>query len=230
MAVVPESFHIGGGTATAAPTASSVAGGTDQDYLVAVATRAATNPDVSSIDFGGLTFEWLASIVAGDDQFDIHLWEAFGSPSTGTLTVNLDGTAGTVSICVLRSSGCDPSGPTEDVTTAFGVDAAANQVELTSTRDGSLHVAFPCPRSTTYLTNPADAAYTRQGNADFGAGGERVNLYCETLAMPSAGIDEWNGAPSAANDWAAIGVVLRPPIVEAPPAAAGRRLLMGIGI
>lgn len=224
-----DSLHTGGGTSTAAPTVAGVTGGADQLYLVAVATRAGTNPDVSSISFGELTFEYLEDVTAGDDQFDVHVWWAQGSPSTGTLTVTLNASASTVSVCVARLSGHNPADPFGEVVPVFGVDAATEAITLTSVVDESRHVIFASPRSTTYATNPADAEYTRHGNADYGAGGARINLYCESKAKDPAGADTWNATPSAANDWAGIGVVVQPFVEEEPPTGLHLRALTGVG-
>jgi hypothetical protein len=226
----------GGHTSATSATVSSVTGAANTFYLVCVALRTAART-ISSISYSGLTFTQIGTAkksgggLAGDEQFTLFLYGAYGTGTTGNLVVTYDTTAGTSSVIVCQITNANSSTPTGGFASNGAADTTALQLTVDSTATVSAtgetrFFVFACPRTSQFSASPADASYTRSANADNGASGERVNLYLETLFKGSPGSDSWDGTSAGAVDWATVGLYVNP--YEAPAASSDNLTLLGV--
>lgn len=220
MAVARGSAHSGGGTAASSITVASIAGGADQAYVAFIDVRAATDT-ISSVSGGGLTWVFRGTQPAGRNNHAQHCYTAVGTPSSDpfTLTVNFSDATGTRSAVVGRYTGADIAGTPFELykgrntngdsgASTGGTDTATADITLVPTQDGSVIVNGASARSTT--VSAADADYSQAANADFGAGGERLNLYLFDRALATAASDTISHTLGVVVDWIMQGIVVRP--------------------
>lgn len=220
MAVARASAHSGGGTAAASITVASIPGGADQAYVAFVDVRAGTDT-ITSITGGGLTWTLQGSQPAGRGNHTQRCYTAVGTPSSDpfTLTVNFSDATGTRSAVVGRYTGADVAGTPFELykgrntngdsgAGTGGTDTATADITLVPTQDGSVIVNGASARTTT--VSAADADYSQAANADYGAGGERLNLYLFDRALATAASDTISHTLGVVVDWSMQGIVVRP--------------------
>jgi hypothetical protein len=198
----------------------SVAGGTDLLYLITVAMYRETGSSatVSSITGGGLTWTLqVAHCSARINNPHIEVWQAFGSPSSFSATVNISDAVRRTSAAISSYSGADPTteGAAGSNTNGLngacdgtGIDDANATLSLTSTENDSVLYVATHPRIRT-ITTP-DPDYTQRAFVSNTSGGDGANLYIHDRTLATAGTDSADHTLSGTADWEMAGLVINP--------------------
>lgn len=239
---VIESVHAAGSPGSDDEISVAVDAGSGQRLLVFIDTRSTTLV-VNSITLDALSFSQVSGspYLPGRSQHRLHVYEASGSWSAGTLTAVLNGFTGGIALVVARISGADPSTPwsswtyenTNGVSGAAtgGTDNAAPTGSVTSSDTDQLHLVVAATRNRALTTNPGDSDYTR-GAATFsgaGTGGSDVNLTLEYRDAPP-GADTWLASTGVVMDWLVLTALINPTASGGGGSVARRRrTLTGVG-
>jgi len=203
-------------TNTASVVTPSVNGGTNQLYLVAVNNY--LNVNVNSVTGLGLTWSEIKAQCASANTTGIEIWKAFGSPSSGTVTVNFTSTTQAATVSVSRYSGADPANPVSGAIgeNTVGLNGACSggttnanlKLTLTSAQNNTTLYTASGVRMRT-ITIP-DPDYTERANNIAGTVEKRTRLYIHDRAFVNSGSDTLNQTLSDKTDWVAAGVVINP--------------------
>jgi hypothetical protein len=209
----------------------SVAGGTDQLYLIAVALYKESGSSATVSSISGTPLTWTmekAQCSARIANPRVEIWQAFGSPGSFTATVNISGGAVRLSSAAISSySGADPTTPTEgadgsNYDPANGClgpytsldDTADASLSLTSSQNNSMLYVATQPRNRT-ITTP-DPDYDQRAFISNSSGGDGANLYVHDRTLASAGTDSADHTISGLTDWNMAGLVINPASTLSP--------------
>lgn len=203
-------------TNTGSVTTPAVAGGTNQLYLVSIANY--QNVNVTGVSGLGLTWSEVKAQCSGRSTNGIEIWQAFGSPSSGAVTVTFAATTQATVLSVSRYSGADPANPTSGMTgeNTLGPNGACsggttnNSPRLTLTalqNDTTLYTASSVRMRTVSV---ADSDYTQRANNLAGAVESRTRLYIQDHSLTLTGSDTLNQTLNDVTDWTTAGVVINP--------------------
>lgn len=184
------------------------------DDLVLVAVSQRDESRAVSVAGNGLAWTEIANVDNAQGQGGVSLWLGQGpSPTAGSVTVTVTGNTKPVAVVAQRFSGVSPSTPVEALATAPGPGVDDNDLlaSVSTATPGALAVAAAWHRGQT-LSIPAGET-SILGNVLAGSGGDstRASLWYEG-PVASPGPTQLGAADdlSAAGDWAAIVVALRP--------------------
>ena len=203
---------------------NSVAGGTDQLYIAAVAHYGdGSGVSVSSIS-GGSGLTWALQKTQCSERLTrmrVEVWQAFGSPGASfNVDVTLTGGTAVTTVAVSRYSGADSTTPTEGAAGAntggqngacpgTGTDDVNASLSLTSSQNDSVLYVATHPRNTS-ITTP-DAAYTERAfNTTNSDGGNGAFLYVHDRDLATAGTDSADHTLNATKSWDMAGPVINP--------------------
>ena len=204
------------GSGSSSPLAGPVIpGGTDQTYVLLVATN--NNADVTGVTGGaGLTWTGQVEQCSGNGGRRMEIWTASGSPGgsfTPTITFTPDDT---VVVVLLRysgvgtleaASGQNTNGPGGACT--GGTNDTTALLTLTSTVSNSIHLIGVNPESNN-LSNPT-ATYVLVDEGSGGSGSNKQDLSVYGRTLSSAGADPFQVSISnPGQDWSTAGIVLNP--------------------
>ena len=200
----------------------SVAGGTDQLYLIAVAMYrdGGSSAIVSSIS--GTPLAWTlqkAQCSARIANPRIEVWQALGSPSSFTATVNISDAVRRTSAAISSYSGADPTTPIEGPegsnfngqpgACGGGITDTANAIlSLTSSQNDSVLYVATHPRQRT-ITTP-DPNYDEKAFVSNFSGGDSANLYVHDRTLTAFGTDSTDHTLSGTTDWEMAGLIINP--------------------
>lgn len=254
----PDVFYLhdtslGGGTVTYVDTQTSaettstsyslptIAGGTDQLYLIAVAIYRDSGSSATVSSISGTSLSWSLQVAQCSARINnprIEVWQAFGSPSSFSATVNISG--GTVrrsSAAVSSYSGADPTTPTEGAAGSnydpangcsgpysSGDDTDTTSLSLSSSQANSVLYVATQPR-TRSITTP-DPDYAERVFVSNSSSGDGANLYVHDRTLASAGTDSADHTLSGTADWDMAGLVINPASGVSP---AGKTFDMLVG-
>jgi hypothetical protein len=205
-------------------TTPSIAGGSNQLYLMSISSH--NNINVTTVAGLGLTWTEVKSQCGGLNQTGTEIWQAFGSPTSGNITVNFASQASSAVASVSRYSGADPTNPTMGVMgeNVKGPNGACSgglinkfaKLTLTSIQDNS--VLYTSTSTKTRTIKSADAEYTlRANNIGGNISSQKTRLYIHDKVKTSAGSDTLNNTLSGTVDWVTAGVVINPVSVPSTP-------------
>jgi hypothetical protein len=202
---------------------NTVASGTDQLYIAAVAIYgSASGISVSTITGGsGLTWTLQKSQCSRRlARAQVEVWQAFGSPGASFNTdITLTGTA-VVTAAVSRYSGADSTTPTEGAagSNTAGLNGICDGLDeetvnlslsLTSSNNDSVLFVASHPRNKS-ITTP-DADYTeRMANTTNADGGSAAYLYVHDRTLATAGTDSADHTIGSVTGWDMAGLVINP--------------------
>ena len=202
----------------------SVGGGTDQLYIISVAMYkvGGSSATVSSIAGGSLSWSLQkAQCSARIANPRIEIWQAFGSPSSFSATVNISDAVERTSAAISSYSGADSTAPTEGAAGSnydpanaclgpydSADDTNSTSLSLTSSLNDSVLYVATHPRIRT-ITTP-DADYDQKAFVSNTSGGDGANLYVHDRTLPSFGTDSADHALSGTADWDMAGLVINP--------------------
>jgi hypothetical protein len=190
----------------------SLAGGTDQTYMVFVSRRGTVQ--VSSISGGGLTWTHALTQCGARLVAYSEVWIATGSPSGDfTATVTMSGTTPSVVLFGHRISGAttrtlfssNTNGQGEAATCGGGVDNATMTLDLASTDEARV-VVLANTRSAASLTKDPD--YTELVTGVASSAGNLIRAYAHHRSLGGAAADNCTHTLPSNQDWSMIGVVL----------------------
>jgi hypothetical protein len=212
--IVREQFRVGGSNSTP-ELLPLIDGGTDQSYVLFIATR--SNRDVTSVTGGGMTWTERLEQCGDDNEMGQRIWTAQGSPGS-SFQVQIDWVSGggaNLAAILLRYSGVgafeDPTG--ENINGEFGGCADASdtdtaQLTLSSTADGSVHVVGVAPRDATVSSYSSGYSNITVKVVGSGMNETREALYERTF--DPAATDMFQATLSDNEDWVTGGIVLSP--------------------
>lgn len=181
---------------------ASLAGGTNQLYLVSISRNAGNN--ITAVTGGGLTFMPLHQNLTGGGR-SLDVWYAFGNPTAGVITASMSSsTNGHISVS--RFSGVHPTTPIEDHDTATGTGTAVTGPTVSGTNLGKSILAV----SHEAASASAGAGYTERSDQTNGSGGNTDSLATESKPLTSTGGETGTMTLASSTDWLAIGVTLLP--------------------
>ena len=214
--------NVFGGGALSPLTLVPIQGGTDQTYVLLIATN--DNGDVTFVTGGGLTWTERVEQCSGRSQQGSRIWTAQGSPVSafsvkityddiGPLSPNLSAV-----LCRYSDVGAidDPTGENtngESGACSAGTDTANPQLTLTSTVNGSVHVIGVNRRNTDVIA--FSPGYTLHGSFRQGAGGSATTMSVYGTTFNPAKTDTFTATLSGIDDWSTAGIVLRPAVAGA---------------
>jgi hypothetical protein len=212
--IVQEEFK-GGGSPTSPASVPVIQGGTNQTYVMFIASR--DNADVTSVTGGGLSWTERLEQCGDNSETGTRIWTAQGSPSAFAAQVNYTHSGGNspLAAVLIRYSGVasfeDPTG--ENINGEFGscadaTDTTTAQVTLTSTADGSVHLAGVAPRDA--VVSSFSSGYALVTSATIGSGPNETRQSVYARSFDPAATDTFQATLSATKDWAAGGIVLNP--------------------
>jgi hypothetical protein len=218
---------VDGGGSSSPVTLPSIQGGTDQTYVLIIATR--SNRDVTGVSGGGLTWTERVEQCGGRNQQGIRLWTAQGSPGS-SFQAQITYVAGLpLSALLLRYTGVSGfQGPAGENTNgpsgacSGGVDSTNTQLTLTSTTNGSVHVIGDDTRLSDITSS--SAGYSQREFHVEGTSGDMTKVYAFDKTFDPAAAHTFQATIASARDWATAGIVLTPGggTASAAPGAAGR--------
>jgi hypothetical protein len=190
----------------------TIDGGTDQTYVMCISTR--DDNTVTNVTGGGLTWTPHKVHQCGDgSETGAWIFTAQGSPASA-FSPSVYVPSGNVAAVCLRYSGVgaieDPTGQNINGESGDCTDATDNNqalLTLTSTTDGSVHVAAVASRDETVdSTN----AYSYRHGTFTGGGPNRTSIYAYDKTFDPAGSEQFQATLSDVTSWATVGVVLVP--------------------
>jgi hypothetical protein len=212
-AITREESVIGSGTSSPVNMAS-IQGGTDQTYVLFVAT--ASNQDVTNVTGGGLTWTERVEQCGASGGTGTRVYTASGSPGSA-FQAQITYNPGTLALAAVlaRYSGVDtiedPTGENingEGGACSGGTDNKNAQLTLSSTTDASVHaVAVASGRRN--VTGTA-AGYNAIATATGGSAGGVTRIYTYDKSFDPAATEQFTGTINLAVDWSTGGVVLKP--------------------
>ncbi len=213
-----EEVQQGASSAINVTTVGSLTGISGHLYLAAVSTR----PSVAVDSVTGLGLGWtrVAAQCTGQNQSGIELWWARGNASTGQVTATLAALPTNAVIAAARYSGLAVTNPIASLvagnTTGVagvnavctgGVDNLAYSFNVATTVNEAMVVGAV---SRLDRLHTPGAGYTERVELGQGAGLAAAGLAFVDRFVTAITPLTLNGTLSAATDWAAIGIELRP--------------------
>lgn len=198
-------------------TTATVQGGTNQLYLVSVTSH--KNINVTQVTGLGLVWSEIKSQCGGTNQNGTEIWQAFGSPASGTVTVTFSAKASSAVASVSRYLGADPVNPTTGVMgeNTNGPNGACSggtinkNAKLTLTSNQNNAVLYTSTSTRNKTISGADPDYTqRANNLATNPSGAKSRLYIHDRIKATAGPDTLNHTLSGTADWVTAGVVINP--------------------
>jgi hypothetical protein len=195
-------------------TMASIQGGTDQTYVLFVAT--ASNQDVTNVSGGGLTWTERVEQCGASSATGTRVYTASGSPGSA-FQVQITYAPGTLALAAVlaRYSGVDtiedPTGENingEAGACSGGTDNPNAQLTLTSTTDTSVH-ALAVASGRRNVTATA-VGYNAIATATGGTGGGATKIYMYDKSLYPAATEQFTATINQAVDWSTGGVVLKP--------------------
>jgi hypothetical protein len=203
------------GNGTASPvTMAVIQGGTDQTYVLFVATDA--NQDVTNVTGGGLTWTERVEQCGASGGTGTRVYTAYGSPGAA-FQVQITYNPGTLALAAVlaRYSGVDtiedPTGENingESGACSGGTDNKNAQLTLTSTTNGSLHAVAVASGKRNVVGTAV--GYNAIATATGGTGGGTTKIYAYDKLFDPAATEQFTATINQAVDWSTGGVVLKP--------------------
>lgn len=181
---------------------ASLAGGTDQLYIVAI-TRNDLN-SISGVSGAGLTFQ--AEIInqsAGGRHLDV--WYAFGDADPGAITATMS-TNTRAQISVIRVSGASAGSIVQASGTTTGTGSSVTGPALNKTANGLGFMAV----SHEAASASSGTGYTERSDETNGTGSNTVSLATVTKTFATTGNESATMTLSGSSDWVAIGLTITP--------------------
>ncbi len=202
--------QIGNSTGIGSVVSASIAGGTAQTYLAAIAREvsSATNGTVSGVTGLGLTWTQVATQNSDDDHRRLDIWTASGVATAGAVTATFSTVPTSARIAVHRLTGLGA------VQASGGTAANSGTVTgpaLSGTDKGISFLAAAINNA----TSTAGAGYTERSD-DGGTTGTSNNLTTETKALTATGSETGTFTLSGAKHYACIGVTVLPAAASDP--------------
>ncbi|MHC4414021.1 MAG: right-handed parallel beta-helix repeat-containing protein [Planctomycetota bacterium] len=213
VAVINQEQSVKGGGASSPYAAPAIQGGTDQTYVLLIATR--NNADVTNVTGGaGLTWTEQVEQCSGNSNTRTEIWTATGSPG-GSFTPIITFTPNdTLAVVLLRYSGvgtleaASGENTNADGACVGGVDDTTALLTLTSTVSNSIHLIGVNPQRNS-LSNPT-AGYSLVNSIVSGAGPSQQRLAVYGRTVGTAGADPFQVSINKTTDWSTAGIVLNP--------------------
>ena len=213
MAVVIEEQESGSASGSSVTTDSSLAVDSAHKYIAFTSSKASRV--TTSVVGMGLTWTVVEDQCSGRDQTRIAIFEGTGTPSSGTITANFDGT-GEKLIVVYRLSGVDGvtpilvsdasntngegspscSGGTDDDTPILSLDVQ----EIDSLILGAIN-----RRSATFTPG---TGYVTETDVEGGSGGDITSISIESKTSTTTGATDVDASLSSAQDWSMVAIEL----------------------
>lgn len=212
--IVREQSVTGGANSTPL-TLPSIAGGTDQFYALFAATR--NNDDVTGVTGGGLIWTEQYAQCGDGSETGLSIYTASGSPASFAAQVSYTKSPGNspIAVTLTRYSGV---GSFEDIhgeningengNCNNASDNSTARITLSSTTDGSVHVAGIAPRGES--VDSFSSGYSLAVSHVQGGGSNQTSTFVYDGPFNPAATDLFTATLSGSVDWAAVGIVLNP--------------------
>ncbi|MFQ5627148.1 MAG: T9SS type A sorting domain-containing protein, partial [bacterium] len=229
--VTHEETQTGTSFATSVVVASGLGAADNDLYLAAVSSS--PKRDVTAVSGMGLTWTQLSEQCSGNGQNGVETWWAQGQPnSDGTVTAIFSASTNNAVIAVSRYGNVDPMDPIGDIVSAnpngvqgdctSGALTGGFSFDLTATETGA--VAYGAIALQTEMVTSGQG-YTQRAQVAGGTNDPDARLVVQDRTVPNASTISVTGEFSSQFvDWAAIGMVIRPPHAVAKPGASDLEL------
>lgn len=202
-------------SSTTVVTSTNLVGGNGDLYLAAIVSR--SRRVVSSVSGLGLTWTLVKAQCSGRNLTGVEVWMAQGTPAgSGTVTATFASAPSNAVIAVSRYSGVAAVNPLGNVVSgntvgvngvcSGGTDNAAYSFNLTATISGAVIYGAAATRSTTHTPG---AGYTERVEMVQGSSSP-ATVAVQDKSVAAAGTQILNGTFGSSNDWAVVGIELKP--------------------
>ncbi len=211
--VVFEEVQTGGSANGLVSTATSLAGGVDQLYVVATTSKKFKS--VASLSGLGLTWVKVIEQCSGRSQTGLSVWYAIGTTSGGQVTASFTSAPNNAAIVVSRYSGANPGTPIGNVVSGNsngasgicdgGTDGNAYSFSVTTSSPDAVVFGASAFRNKSHA--PGNG-YTERAEFTQGNGGSAAGVAVMDQKFASSGATVLDGSFSSNVDWAVVGLVI----------------------
>ena len=204
----------------------SLNGGTNKLYLLTAGIR--DNQNIITVIGAGLNWLRAKSQCSANGANRTEVWYAFGSPSSGDVTITFDATVLSAVGAISRYSNADPTNPIENpagsnrvgqesATCSGGSNSATATLDLTSTVGNTILFAGLDTGNQPLQTGDADYSLRFTGTV---GSSNITTIYVHDREWLTAGTDTITHSLSGSTGWSMAGLVIRPaPLPTATPTA-----------
>ena len=204
----------------------SLNGGTNKLYLLTAGIR--DNQNIITVIGAGLNWLRAKSQCSANGANRTEVWYAFGSPSSGDVTITFDATVLSAVGAISRYSNADPTNPIENpagsnrvgqesATCSGGSNSATATLDLTSTVGNTILFAGLDTGNQPLQTGDADYSLRFTGTV---GSSNITTIYVHDRDWPTAGTDTITHSLSGSTGWSMAGLVIRPaPLPTVTPTA-----------
>jgi uncharacterized repeat protein (TIGR02543 family) len=202
-------------SSTTVTTSTNLTAASGDLYLAAIVSR--SKRTVSSVSGLGLTWTLVKAQCSGRNLTGVEVWKAQGTPAgSGAVTATFASAPSNAVIAVSRYSGVDAATPLGNIISgntlglngacSGGSDNAAYSFNLTTTANGAVIYGAAAIRSTTHTPG---AGYTERVEIVQGSSSPATVAVQEKF-VATAGTELFNGTFGNSNDWAVVGIEIKP--------------------
>lgn len=201
---IVEEVQAGATAGAGTVSSASLAGGTNQLYVVFITRNSNTN-SITQVQAGGVFFSPLQVNKTTSGGKRIDAWYAYGDFTAGIATASMS-TSTNAHISVYRISNADPTTPIEDSNSTIGTGTLVSGPALNGTAKGYslLGVSHEAASGT------PGTGYTEDVDLTNGTGSNKDGILTERKALVSTGSEGASYTLASSESWASIGVTIKP--------------------